>query len=372
MKNSIFKRIFVILLSGIIAFSAYGSMPISTISVSAAETSLSNMPAAITGLKFTSQTNSITLSWNMSEDASGYYVYVKSSKEPYNFFKYATIEDGKITSWTGENLTAGKIYEFRVQPYKIVDSKIYKGDYEEIATITTPATVRKILASDITDTSITLNWGAVTNADGYYIYRRLDSESEPKLIKTIDDQQTIQWTDIELDSESICEYDIKAYKEFNGERIFSDDVWLFTATNPSGVTNLKVSSQTANTITLNWSGSKGAIMYDIYQESSKTPGTFVKVGTVDSYTTSYVREGLSSGTEYTFRVQPIKSHQDKMYKGKYGEIKTITLPASVRKVLTSDITETSITINWGAVTGATGYCIDRKPTTEKNILVLRL
>ena len=25
------------------------------------------------------------------------------------FFKYATIEDGKITSWTGENLTAGKI-----------------------------------------------------------------------------------------------------------------------------------------------------------------------------------------------------------------------------------------------------------------------
>ena len=106
-------------------------------------------------------------------------------------------------------------------------------------------------------------------------------------------------------------------------------------------------------------------MYDIYQESSKTPGTFVKVGTVDSYTTSYVREGLSSGTEYTFRVQPIKSHQDKMYKGKYGEIKTITLPASVRKVLTSDITETSITINWGAVTGATGYCIDRKPTTEK-------
>ena len=50
MKNSIFKRIFVILLSGIIAFSAYGSMPISTISVSAAETSLSNMPAAITGL----------------------------------------------------------------------------------------------------------------------------------------------------------------------------------------------------------------------------------------------------------------------------------------------------------------------------------
>ena len=87
MKNSIFKRIFVILLSGIIAFSAYGSMPISTISVSAAETSLSNMPAAITGLKFTSQTNSIPLSWNMSEDASGYYVYVKSSKEPYNFFK---------------------------------------------------------------------------------------------------------------------------------------------------------------------------------------------------------------------------------------------------------------------------------------------
>lgn len=74
------------------------------------------------------------------------------------------------------------------------------------------------MASDITDTSITLNWGAVTNADGYYIYRRLDSEYEPKLIKTIDDQQTIQWTDTELDSESICEYDIKAYKEFNGEK----------------------------------------------------------------------------------------------------------------------------------------------------------
>ena len=366
MKNSIFKRIFAILLSSVIAFSAYSSMPISINSVSATEIASSNIPAAITGLKFTSQTNSITLSWDMSEDASGYYIYVKSSKEPYNFFKYATVEDGKATSWTGENLTAGKIYEFRVQAYKTVDSKIYKGDYEEISTITTPATVRKVLASDITDTSITLNWGAVTNADGYCIYRRLDSESEPKLIKTINDQQTIQWTDTELDSESICEYDVKAYKEFNGEKIYSDDVWLFTTTNPSAVTNLKVSSRTANTITLNWSESKGATACDIYQESSKTPGTFVKVGTVDSYATSYVREGLSSGTEYNFRVQPIKSHQDKTYKGTYEEIKTITLPASVRKVLTSDTTETSITINWGAVTGATGYCIDRKITTEKN------
>lgn len=96
MKNSIFKRIFVILLSGIIAFSAYGSMPISTISVSATETSLSNMPAAITGLKFTSQTNSITLSWNMSEDASGYYVYVKSSKEPYNFLNMLLLKMEKL------------------------------------------------------------------------------------------------------------------------------------------------------------------------------------------------------------------------------------------------------------------------------------
>lgn len=95
-ENSILKRIFVILLSGVMAFSAYGSMPISTISVSATETSLSNMPAAITGLKFTSQTNSITLSWNMSEDASGYYVYVKSSKEPYNFLNMLLLKMEKL------------------------------------------------------------------------------------------------------------------------------------------------------------------------------------------------------------------------------------------------------------------------------------
>lgn len=366
MKKSILKRIFAILLSSAIMFSACASIPISTFSVSAAETASNNIPSAVTGLKFTSQTNSITLSWNESEGASGYYIYLKSSKEPYNFYGYATVEGGKNTSWTSENLSSGRIYEFRVLPYKTVDSKIYKGDYAEISTITIPATVRKVIVSDITDTSLMLKWGAVTNADGYCIYRRFESESEPNLIQTINGSQTTQWTDTELNSGTACDYAVKAYKEFNGEKIYSDSVWVSGSTNPSAVTNLKISSRSADKITLNWFAANGITSYDIYQESKKTPGTFARVGTVDANTTTYVREGLSSGTEYTFRVFPIKSYQDKTYKGTYAEIKTSTLPGDVRKIVASDIGETSITVNWGAVNGANGYQIYRRLKTEKN------
>ena len=372
MKKSILKRIFAILLSSAIMFSACASIPISTFSVSAAETASNNIPSAVTGLKFTSQTNSITLSWNESEGASGYYIYLKSSKEPYNFYGYATVEGGKNTSWTNENLSSGRIYEFRVLPYKTVDSKIYKGDYAEISTITIPATVRKVIVSDITDTSLMLKWGAVTNADGYCIYRRFESESEPNLIQTINGSQTTQWTDTELNSGTACDYAVKAYKEFNGEKIYSDSVWVSGSTNPSAVTNLKISSRSADKITLNWFAANGITSYDIYQESKKTPGTFARVGTVDANTTTYVREGLSSGTEYTFRVFPIKSYQDKTYKGTYAEIKTSTLPGDVRKIMASDIGETSITVNWGAVNGANGYQIYRGLRQRKIIGVLKL
>lgn len=367
MSKKLKTRIFAAVLSGIVAFSAYGSMPTAVLSATAAETAVSgNIPSAVTDLSFSSQANSITLSWSASEGASGYYIYVKSSKEPYNFFRYATVEGGELTSWTGENLTAGRIYEFRVQPYKTVDSKNYTGDYAEISSYTLPATVRKVMASDITDSSITLNWGAVANADGYCIYRMSDSNFEYTLVQEIDDNTVVQWTDTNLDSADNYGYYVKAYKIFGNEKIYSDEVCIAASTKPSAVKDFTAGSQTANTITLSWTESKDTIQYDIYQESKKTPGTFVKIESIASYQTSYVVESLSSGTNYTFRIQPVKYHQDKPYKGEYVEITATTLPASVKKVLTSNTAETTITLNWSAVTGATGYCIDRKLTTEKN------
>ena len=88
--------------------------------------------------------------------ADGYSVGMRSKG------KYPEIADVKGTTYTVKGLPAATRENFKVRAYKIVDGvKIYSDYCENYNSATNPRKVTGVKASDITASTLDLNWKSV-------------------------------------------------------------------------------------------------------------------------------------------------------------------------------------------------------------------
>ena len=69
---------------------------------------------------------SVTLQWNIIEDADGYFVYgnrCNTGAKSYKYRKLATITGGDISTWTQKDLKKGTYYKYVVKAYRLVNGK---------------------------------------------------------------------------------------------------------------------------------------------------------------------------------------------------------------------------------------------------------
>lgn len=69
---------------------------------------------------------SVTLQWNIIEDADGYFVYgnrCNTGTKSYKYRKRATITGGDISTWTQKDLKKGTYYKYVVKAYRLVNGK---------------------------------------------------------------------------------------------------------------------------------------------------------------------------------------------------------------------------------------------------------
>ena len=123
---------------------------------------------------------------------------------------------------------------------------------------------------------------------------------------------------------------------------------------PKKVTGLKATSQTQNSITLNWkkvSGIKGYCIYQ-YNESTKKYQSVAK-----TTKNSYKVKKLKAGKTYKFKVVAYKTKNSKKYYGEDSNIlKTTTKPLST-KFTKSTVGKNKVTLKWKKVSDVTGYQI---------------
>lgn len=151
------------------------------------------------------KTNSLTISWDESPNASGYVIYRMSKNENeyegewvydeyegyiYNsnvgsYVKHAVIKDGKKTTYTDKELYNCQAYSYRVVPYYKADNKYYYGDYRQVATGTVTETP-KVEAFSRTN-RIMAKWYPVDGAEGYAVYLSENKNGPFKLQGTTDD-----------------------------------------------------------------------------------------------------------------------------------------------------------------------------------------
>lgn len=159
--------------------------------------------------------NDVKVQWDKVENASGYYVYYKTSSED----SYKSYNRTTKTYLKKENLKSGKKYMFKVVPYYYNESNDTR--YKSlVATKDTIYTLKKIEEPVISKsgTKVNVTWKNISGETGYQISQST-TESAKKVVVTY---KTTKGTEKTVTAEKGKKYyyRVRAYKTVNGTKIY--------------------------------------------------------------------------------------------------------------------------------------------------------
>ncbi|MGN1031152.1 MAG: Ig-like domain-containing protein, partial [Butyricicoccaceae bacterium] len=220
-----------------------------------------------------------TVQWNAVKGATGYRVYHRT--ENGDWVRIATTSK---TSVTDKNLDPQIRYQYTVRAYFTENGNTIFGSYDTKVKLITPIPTYPAGQSAVSTgyNTIKVSWQQVTDADGYYVYRKDASNSEWKRIQTV--KSTTRWIN---DSNLTCgkkyTYTVRAYKKINGTVIRSTyDTAGVSATPVPATVKLNKATAGSKKITISWTKVSGASGYRIYRKTGS--GSWQRVKTVGSGT----------------------------------------------------------------------------------------
>ncbi len=171
-------------------------------------------PYATTGLALSANTaESIHLSWNLNDTATGYIIYRRQGSGDFEYLTSTT-----ETSYTDTGLSSGKNYRYKIMTY--ADTEEHTSGFSNVVkTSTLPEQVN--LKGKAGYGKLRLTWKAVTGAAGYYIYQK--QEEGFTLIDKIEDKKTISKVYENLTAEEIYSYKVYAYRMAFGQEFISEE-----------------------------------------------------------------------------------------------------------------------------------------------------
>lgn len=174
--------------------------------------------AAYADVQTKASTDSITLSWEQDEKATGYYVYSSDKKSDYYSLEDVVVGSDN-TQYVFTGLDRDKTYWYKVRAYYITDNDFIFGEYSdpvnERVKLEAPQDVG---AKAVSDSAIRISWDRVADADGYKIYRYNSSKEKYTCIKTVD-ADTTSYKNTGLFAETKKSYKVAAYTK-DGSRVY--------------------------------------------------------------------------------------------------------------------------------------------------------
>ena len=302
-----------------IAIRAKGSKMTGAYSATQTVMTLPVSPAVPAGIKKTATETTATISWNKVSGAISYDILFEGS-----------IYTTTAVSRTFTGLTAGRSYPFQVR----ARNADVEGKYTSQIVVATPPKPPASVKAESTTDSITVTWNKVTEASGYLI--RFNGSD------TIMASSSSSKKFTSLKPETSYSYQV-ASRSRDGDGTFSAVKTISTLAKMPDVPSRIVGETTEDSVTIRWDAVSDATGYDIWFDGS----------TYSTSATSRTFTGLQDNTDYTYKVRS----KNAKGVGEYGTEKKVKTtpkaPASSGVQASSD--ESSVTVSWEPVTGATSY-----------------
>ena len=329
-----------------------------TINITTPDTQAPTAPTNLTATNL-SQT-SLTLSWTASTDnvgVTGYNVFMAGIK----------INASLITTTTYNvtGLTGSTSYQFYVQASDAAGNT----SNSNVLSVTTPAPPdteaptppASLIATNIAESSLTLDWDASTDnigVTGYDVFK-----NGIKINSSLISATTYNVT--ALSASTAYQFYVQA-KDLAGNTSDNSNTVNVTTPDtqaPAAPTNLATSNLSQTSLTLNWTASTdniGVSGYNLFVDG-------IKINTSLITSTTYDVTGLTASTNYQFYVQANDAAGNT---SSNSNVLNVTTPASPdteaptppANLIISNITQSSLTLNWDASTdniGVAGYDLFR-------------
>jgi len=269
-------------------------------------------PTAPTGLSAAAASSSrIDLSWGASTETGGTISqYLIERCAGNGCTSFTQVGSSGTTSFSDSGLSGSTSYTYRVRAQ---DSTGTVGPYSNTATATTlapvvPTAPSSLLASTVSNTQISLSWGATTEAGGtigQYLIERCAGNGCTGFTQ-VGTSTTTSFNDSGLAGSTTYSYRVRAQDTSGNDGPYSNVASTSTtAPTLTAPTSLTASAASNTQVNLAWGAASetgGSIsQYLIERCQGAGCSSFAQVGT--STTTSYSDTGLSASTSYTYRVR---------------------------------------------------------------------
>ncbi|MDM8159887.1 fibronectin type III domain-containing protein [Labilibaculum sp. K2S] len=239
---------------------------------------------------------------------------------------------------------AGKLGSGRLNAYKaLTDDNL-------------PSVPSGLTASNVTQTSFSIGWNAVSGAISYDVQIREQGGA----------WQTINTSQITYDysgavAETTYEFQVRANND-TGSSSYSAIASVVTEaapTVPAAPANLTASNITYNSFSISWDVVTGATDYDL--DVRPAGGTWA---TVNLSNPNYDYTGLNAETTYEFQVRANNSIGSSVNSNLVSAttLAAPTAPNVPTNLTASDITYNSFTITWDVTVGAVDYDLNVRPS----------
>ncbi len=316
----------------------------------ASDTEAPSAPGNLTASDTTA--TSVFLSWNASSDNNGVTAYDIYS----NNSLLATLPSIS-TTFLVSNLIPATSYEFFVRAR---DGAGNTSDQSNIALITTqaditpPAIPQNLIATNITQTSLTLSWDASTDNVGVSSYEVFIDSVSAGIVNS----PALSIALAGLTPGTTYQLAVTATDEAGNTSAFSNPLEVTTeapdTTPPSVPENLIATEITQTSLTLSWDTSTdnvGVSSYEVFVDS-------VSASIVNSPVLSIPLSGLTPGTTYQLAVTATDAAGNTSAFSNPLEVTTeapdTTPPLVPVNLIATDITQTSLTLSWDASTDNVG------------------
>ncbi len=229
----------------------------------------------------------VSVTWGKVAGATGYRVYRKVN----NASSWTYLGNVASTSYKDKDVNNKVSYTYTVKAYYGTSLSAYN---------TKGVTVKYLLAPKVTSVAnkngyVEVQWGAVSGASSYYVYRKAGSATSWTRVATV---SKTSYTDKNVKSGTNYRYTIKAYgsKTLSG---YNATGWVTKYLSTPEVVSAKSYS---NGIEVKWKTVKGATEYGIYRKTGNGLWEFV-TEVNGNKTTSYRDKTAQKGVKYTYTVR---------------------------------------------------------------------